>query len=300
MTTLHRFHCQACGAHLTEWLEEISDSELVSHHASSTAFVPRGYVINAEQTKHYRGLLPERWMVAPMTRARVAFHADLQRTVGCCGLSYRHDQANLVCAQCNAEVAMGYEDCCGPHWAAFVAEIGHEVELHPDEVDDARLARAVALLDAQLCDASGALHDSSVGEGPRFNNICCDAPTQWETYAPRLTGVSLALDGEQLLIRADSLAADQVFVLATPRVMLVRLLCASITPWGEPDSPLTWRADDVGGKSAGEVSVAHDVSTARVVLITSGRDGVTRAVVMASSEWTHALTQLRTRLGIDF
>ena len=296
MTTLHRFHCHACGTLLTEWLEEIADSELVSHHASNPAFVPRGYVINAEQTKHYRELLKGRWMVAPLPRARVAFHSDPQRTIGCCGLSYRHDQANLVCAHCNAEVAMGYEDCCGPHWAAFVAEIGHEMELHLDEADDARLASAVALLDAQLSDASGALHASSVVEAPRFNNICCDEPTQWETYAPRFSGVSLALDGEQLLIRTES---DQLFVLPTPRVMLVRLLCASITPWGELDCPLTWRADDVGGKSAGEVSVSHDVSTARVALITSGRDGMARAVVMTSSEWMRALARLRTSLGID-
>ncbi len=297
MTTLHRFHCHACGAHLTEWLEEISDSELVSHHASSTAFVPRGYVINAEQTKHYRGLLAARWMVAPMARAQVALHSDSERTIGCCGLSYRHGQANLVCAQCSVEVAMGYEDCCGPHWAAFVPEIGHEVELHPDEDDEPRLRDAVAHLDAHLARASGVLHDSNVGEGPRYNDVCCDEPAAWERYAPRISGVSLTIDGEQLIVHTDSLGSGGALVVATPRVMLVRLLCASITPWGEVDLPLTWRADDVGGTSVGEVSVGHDVGTSRVVLITRGRDAVTRAVVMSSSEWLMALARLRTSLS---
>ena len=46
--------------------------------------------------------------------------------------------------------------------------------------------------------------------------------------------------------------------------MLARLVCAPLTPWGEVDSPLTWRADDVDGKSMGEVSVAHDATTLRV------------------------------------
>ena len=108
-----------------------------------------------------------------------------------------------------------------------------------------------------------------------------------------------ALGSNLVIVQADSLGPDQRFVLATPRVMLVRLLCASMAPWGEVDLPLTWRADDVGGRSAGEVSVAHDVSTSRVVLITSGRDGITRAVVMTSSEWIRALARLRTSLGID-
>ena len=81
--------------------------------------------------------------------------------------------------------------------------------------------------------------------------------------------------------------------------MLARLVCAPLTPWGEVDSPLTWRADDVDGKSMGEVSVAHDATTLRVVLITSGRKGMTRAVVMNSSEWLNALERLRSSLSVD-
>jgi hypothetical protein len=289
MTTLHRFHCPTCSTQLTDWLEELTSDELVARQASHTAYVPRGYVISsARDVGHAHAFPVARWMTAPLRRDRVAVHTDLDRTVGCCGLSYRGNLENLVCAQCSTEVATGYEDCCGPHWAAFVPSIGHEVEVHEDNAAP-RIAHAVQCLEAVLATSSGLTHPSTIGFS---HDLCCDEPMHWEKHAAHASGVSLALDGEQLIVRAASFAEGASFAVAAPRVMLLRILGAPMRPWGEPDLPLVWRVDDARGETLGEVDVCLDARTSRVLLLVTARNE-TRALLMDLRDWISAWDGLR-------
>lgn len=289
MTTLHRFHCPACGTHLTDWLEELTTDDLVARHASHTAYLPRGYVLSSSRDEGHAHAFPiARWMTAPLRRDRVAVHADIHRTVGCCGLSFRGNLENLVCAHCSADVATGYEDCCGPHWAAFVPSIGHEVEEHAKDAQS-RIAHAAHGLDAVLATSSGVTHSSTIGF---TQNLCGDEPKEWDEHAAHASGVSLELDGEQLIVRAASFAEGESFAVAIPRVMLLRILGARIRPWGELDLPLSWRVDDARGETLGEVDVCLDESTSRVLLLVAARNE-TRALVMDLRDWIEAWGRLR-------
>ena len=287
MTTLHRFHCPACSATLTDWLEETNNAELIAR-SYTAAIVPRGYVVCSDSVEGYaRGFTvgrESRWMVAPLPRGKVAFHADADRTQGCCGLNYPTGEENLVCARCHAEVAIGFEDCMGPHWAAFIPTVGHEVATHPHRapIDD-----VIARLDAVLACRSGTARSSSVGKIPDGAYVECDEPAGWEPGTPRMDRISLALDGEQLIV-TDSLAPDRVFVVATPRAMLIRLICASATPWGEIDCSLRWRADE-------EVRVVNDPLTSRV-LVASFCAGQPHGIVLPTDAWLDAWARLRERV----
>lgn len=289
MTTLHRFHCPACRTHLTGWLEELTTDDLVARHASHTAYVPRGYVISSSRDVGLSHAFPiARWMTAPLPRERVAEHTDAHRTIGCCGLSFRDNLENLVCAHCRAEVATGYEDCCGPHWAAFVSSIGHEVEVHDDSAD-LRIAHALQCVEALLASSSGVTHPSTVGF---TQELCCDEPKHWDKHAAHASGISLAVDGEQLIVRAASFAEGASFAVAIPRVMLLRILGARMRPWGELDLPLVWRVDDARGETLGEVDVCLDARTSRVLLLVTERNA-TRALVMDLRDWIGAWDRLR-------
>lgn len=287
MTTLHRFRCPACTATLTDWLEETSHAELIAR-SYTAAIVPRGYVVWSGGIEGYsRGFdagRASRWMVAPLSRAKVAFHADGGRTQGCCGLNYPTGEENLVCASCHAEVAIGFEDCMGPHWAAFIPTVGHEVATHPERV---ALDDGIARLDAVLARRSGRVRSSSVGKIPDGAYVECDEPAGWEPGTLRMNRISLALDGEQLIV-TDAFSPARVFAVATPRAMLIRLICASVTPWGELDCALRWRADE-------EVRVVHDPLTSRV-LIASFVGGQPHGIVLPADAWLEAWARLRERV----
>lgn len=288
MTTHHRFHCPACSTTLTDWLEETTRADLIIARSYTAAIIPRGYVVCSDSVEGYtRGFTrgrETRWMVAPLPRAQLAFHADGDRTQGCCGLNYPTGEENLVCATCHADVAIGFEDCMGPHWAAFIPTVGHEVTTRADRVP---LDEAISRLDTVLARGSGTLRSSSVGKIPDGVYVECDEPADWEPGTSRMDRISLALDGEQLVV-TDSLAPERVFVVATPRAMLIRLICASVTPWGELDCALRWRADE-------EVRVVHDPLTARV-LIASFVGGQPHGIVLPADAWLEAWARLRERV----
>lgn len=284
MTTLHRFRCPACGATLTDWLEEVTSSELIAR-SYTAAVVPRGYVVCSDDIAgcaygFSRGRA-SRWMVAPLPRAKVSLHANADRTQGCCGLNYPTGEENLVCAGCHAEVAIGFEDCMGPHWAALIPTALHEVVAHPDR---APLDEGIARLDAVLACRTGTSRSSSVGKIPDGVYVECDEPARWEPGTPRMERVSLRLDGEQLIV-TDALTPERVFVLGTTRAMLIRLICASVKPWGELDCPLRWRAEE-------EVRVVHDPLTSRV-LIAGFYKGHPHGIVLPRDAWLDAWARLR-------
>jgi len=287
---LHRFDCPECGATLAAALRSVDVPAVVAVYESQTwlvgssGFLPRDSPLWPAGLANATGL---HGLVAPRDRAQIALHDDPARTIGCCGLSYGSlTDANLVCARCRAEVGVGYEDCCGPHWAAFFDRVVHTVEerLDPwpsDHVERAEVLRMV--LDAAPA-ASPIPHLPSAAD-PRVYYF---SPETWH-HATRAEWCSLGLEGTVdhpvLVLRTPTLP-DGLRV-PTPLVVLMRLLVLEEVPYGTAECALPWRAQ---GDEDFDVNVAHD--TGRVIFDLAAR-GTHLSFCLDEAVWSQAWASLR-------
>ncbi|MFO0709716.1 MAG: hypothetical protein U0353_07735 [Sandaracinus sp.] len=322
----HRFTCRACGAELAGPLKEERSARLVAANESHVWLVRRGVVLLAGSPLVPPGLARgdgfHGWL-APLSRERVALHPSIERTIGCCGLSFRSmETANLVCARCGAEVGVGYEDCCGPHWAAlFVRSVdAHqdgEGELDTGELDARDLDARVALLDALAPSLAKEV------EAARFERRAGGAasydPASWAPSAGGALAVSqpsleLAAGSTEspsgdpdLLIRSPSFAPREAVRVAIPPVVLARLVLGLEEPFGTPELPLPWRSmrDELevdvacavmseGASEDARREDAHDAEP-RVFLGVSGERRV--ALTFDAREWSDAWRALGARLA---
>lgn len=233
--------------------------------------------------------------IAPQPRGRVAVHPSVERTVGCCGLAYRSlAEGNLVCARCGVEVGVGYEDCCGPHWAALFERVAHTAE----EADDpwpgelgGRCERLREVLDASRADGLGAPGGEWL-RGARSADFC--EPESWD-HAARVEAPVLSLAGSagapELVLGAASFPGGTGLRIGVPFAVLARLVVVGEAVDGPPESPLTWQASD-----GAEASVAVDAASARVFVGLSGR-GVDVQLCLEEGAWTGAWGALRVQLG---
>jgi len=98
--------CRACGAQLTEWLRAwplTDEGRAVQTEVPVGTFAPR--------PSHRRSGFPVAVHLSSTVGLRE--HPEGRRSIGCCGISYREGQPNLVCAGCGAEA--GYRLSDGDH-----------------------------------------------------------------------------------------------------------------------------------------------------------------------------------------
>lgn len=286
--TLRRFHCPRCDAALTPWLRELTLADALCTQESGTWLMPAGFfarrgtaLLDAWPTAPFAAFP---WLLAPQDERWIKPHPDMNRTIGCCGLSFRGEEfPNLVCP-CGHEVGVGYRDCCGPHWYRL-----HESVVTRDSED----ARPLRDLDARLARARQVV-TSARPEREVFTSSATDAyagdPSTW-SGAPWLDDPSLTCTGGEpettLVIEADGMPDGKAAFLPVPWPVIVRFVALEESPWGSPDVPLVWKRAD-----GPEVHIARADD---VVLCTAwtrrAEDNV--AMVFDAAEWSAAWDRLR-------
>ncbi len=290
MTPLHRLACPTCGAALTDALRVVDEPAFVATNESQTWLLPASGVVFAGSPLYPEGLRKAARLaaiVAPQPRTRLALHADLQRTVGCCGLSYRSlEDANLLCARCGAEVGVGYEDCCGPYWAALFEHVEHVVEERSDPWPadtTTRLSQWRALLDERPPSRTAEeVHAEDCG-------VYVDDPATWQ----RATSV------DRIRLDVEGPAADPILILEGPERLsvpvpfpvLARLLVLDDPPYATTEPSLPFQAP--GGGSP-DVNVACEGDQ---VLFDVASRTAHISWRIERSVWLGAWTELRGRVA---
>jgi len=300
MTPLYRFACHACGASLSAPLRVLDEPSLLARHESHTWLVGESGFVPARSALVPPGLDNQpgfHGWIAPQPRSRVALHPSWSRTVGCCGLSHSSfTDGNLVCARCGAEVGVGYEDCCGPHWAGLFERVTLTTEEAPDPWPDELGVRCELLretLDASLPDGLSAPGSDWLRGSA---SACFFDPTSWD-HAPHVEQPALSLagsaDAPELVLTASSFPEGAGLRLPVPFVVLARLALVGEPPYGPPERPLPWQSSDAEGP---EVNVARDEATGRVFLGVTGRDANV-TLRLDEGAWTGAWRALYAQLG---
>lgn len=113
-----QIYCKQCGTLLTQPLNPIPpDIEL--SEADGTDYVPLGYAVFEDGSfwTQHRGC----WCVNKKDVRNLAVTKRAERLNGCCDLD-GCDGPNLVCAQCQSEVATAKWDCWIPHAVLFESD----------------------------------------------------------------------------------------------------------------------------------------------------------------------------------
>lgn len=284
--SLSRFMCPRCDEALTPWLRPLPTAEALCMSSSWTWLLPAEHYLHREDPRlgaPWNSFSEYPWLLPPQPERQIKHHPDSQRTIGCCGLSYRGpEQPNLVCA-CGEVIGLGYCDCCGPHWYALHASVRREeVE---EEDSTAELAAGLAHL-RRIC---GGPATAVVAARDPNNGVLHDDPGTWPV-ARRLTDIGLACSGgeadPELLLTSPQLPDGLPLVLPIPRGQLVRLIVLQSVPWGEPDLPMTWQGDR---KGAPQIQVSRRDER---ILVTLWPGQTVTAVTVPAAAWTAAWARL--------
>lgn len=285
--SLSRFHCPQCDTVLTPWLRPLAIAEALCPQSSWTTLVPAEHFVHRDDPvlrgQAWPHLVDYPWRLAPLSERWMMHHPDIQRTIGCCGLSYRGpEHPNLVCA-CGEAVGLGYCDCCGPHWYALHASVRRE------EAEDEEMPLDLAAGLAHLRRICGGPAATIAATRDNNNVVLHDEPGRWSA-ALRLTTLGLACGGgeadPELLLTSPQLPDGIPLVLPIPRGQLVRLIVLQSVPWGEPELPMTWQGDRSG---APQVQVSRRDER---VLVTLWPGQTVNAVTVPAAAWTAAWVQL--------
>lgn len=284
--SLSRFLCPRCDAALTPWLRPLPTADALCMTSSWTWLLPAEHYLHREDPRlgaPWNSFTDYPWLIPPQPERTIKHHPDGQRTIGCCGLSYRGpEHPNLVCA-CGEEIGIGYCDCCGPHWYALRASVRREESEEEDPT--AELAAGLAHL-RRIC--SGAATPMVAARDP--NNVVLHDDVESWPGARRLIEIGLACSGDEadpeLLLTSPQLPDGLPLVLPIPWCQLVRLIVLQVTPWGEPELPMTWQGDR---KGAPQVQVSWRDG---LVLLTLWPGQTVTAVTFPAAAWTAAWARL--------
>lgn len=283
---LSRFRCPRCDAAVTPWLRPLPTADALCPQSSHTWLLPAEHYLRHDDPHLHPHRSPKLadypWCLPPLPGRWLEHHPDQQRTIGCCGLSYRGpDLPNLVCP-CGEPIGLGYCDCCGPHWYALHRSVRHEQTDDDDPPPDL---------------TAGLAHMQRLCAGPpsplpaardRLRTLCHDDTDDWRAALP-LTTLDLTCSGGDAdpELRLTSPQLPGPLVLPIPRGQLLRLLVLQSVPWGDPDLPMTWQGDR---HPAPQVQVSRHADR---ILLTLWPGQSTAAITMPAAAWSAAWTRLR-------
>jgi hypothetical protein len=232
--TRHAFGCPACGAHLTPPLRALP-AWVPRDGVELCCEVPEGYWSVREDA---RGRPTHPVAVNPHDLQGVAPHPDMHRRVGCCGVSYRPGQPNVLCARCGAEV--GYELTDGDHvqHAVFLAESPRAAVVVAEPDDDALRAR----FDARVGDPRALPADagwSAVPERLRVDPERLYDDPQDPARFPALHDLDARVVGRELRVALDGVWVRPPW----PDGERDRVVALGAIPLGGGPEPLFWWVD---------------------------------------------------------
>jgi hypothetical protein len=172
-------------------------------------------------------------------------HPEVQRSIGCCGISYREQKPNLLCP-CGAEAAYRLSDGDHCNHAAFVAATPLET-IECDEPDDATLlARFTSRREATAL----ALPDAGMDAIPRHLRVIADGlwndDLQTPALFPALSRCSMQVSGLEVRLALDGLWIRPPW----PDGERDRAIALGVLPRGRADDPLSWWSDQPAGAPA--------------------------------------------------
>jgi hypothetical protein len=232
--TRHAFGCPHCGAPFTPPLRALPPW-VPRDAADRCCEVPEGYwsLRDDARTRPNHPVA-----VNPHDLQGVIPHPDSGRRVGCCGVSYRAVQPNVLCARCGAEA--GYELTDGDHvpHAVFVAQTPCAAADTAEPDDDTLRAR----FEARRGDAGSLPADAgwfAVPERLRVNpDLLYDDPQDAALF-PALHDLDVRVVGHEV-----RLALDGVWVRPPwPDGERDRVVALGAIPLGGSAEPLYWWAD---------------------------------------------------------
>ena len=229
--------CAHCGAQLTEWLRPWPLSDDVRDQQTE---VPAGTW--AHRPSPQRPGFPV--AVHLGSTVGLAPHPEIRRSIGCCGISYREGQPNLVCAACGAEA--GYRLSDGDHCVhgIFLAE----------HVVDRQAVALPALVDAAVSVVRARGFDALQARFALPEHVAWEADEPYALAEREAVEIALAEVDGLLELTLGGVVVRPPWPAGEQR----RLRVLGATAEGTPDDPIEWWFVPAGITHAEERAERHD------------------------------------------